>query len=85
MAATSQPFLVHAILAFGSSTLAWEQESMEAKNLAYYHGGIALQGLQSAIGNFTRENADAILAASILLSWQANEWCVRNCIDERWS
>ena len=68
------PFLVHAILAFGSSTLAWEQISADAKNLAYYHGGIALQGLQNAISMFSRENADAVLAASILLSWQANEW-----------
>jgi len=73
-AATSHPFLVHAILAFGSQSLAWERNSADAKNLAYYHGGIALQGLQNAISQFSRENADAVLAASILLSWQANDW-----------
>jgi len=74
MAARDQPFLVHAVLAFGASAMAWEQGNPEQKNLGYYHGGKALEGMQDAISSFSRENADAILAASILLSWQANEW-----------
>ena len=44
--------------------------------MAYEHRGIALKGLHEAIGAFSRENSDAVLAASLLLSWQATEWYV---------
>ena len=63
-----------ALLTFSATHLAWITKSQETTNLAYYHRGVALNGLQSAIGNFSRENSDAILAASILLSWQASDW-----------
>ena len=43
-------------------------------HVSYHHRGLALQGLQQAIGSFSRQNSDAVLAASILLSWQANDW-----------
>ena len=33
-----------------------------------------MQGLHKAIGLFSEDNCEAILAASILLSWQATEW-----------
>jgi hypothetical protein len=42
--------------------------------MAYEHRGVALKGLHEAIGAFSRENSDAVLAASLLLSWQATEW-----------
>jgi len=44
--------------------------------MAYEHRGIALKGLQEAIGAFSPQNSDAVLAASLLLSWQATEWLV---------
>lgn len=62
------------VLAFAATHLAWLTESMETKNLAYHHRGVALKGLHNAIGNFSRGNSDAVLAASILLSWQASDW-----------
>lgn len=65
-----------AILAFSATHLAHETNSMETRNLAYHHRGVALNGLHGAIGNFSEENSDAILAASILLSWQASDWWV---------
>lgn len=43
-------------------------------HLAYQHRGLALKGLQEAIGRFSKGNSDAVLAASILLSWQATDW-----------
>lgn len=43
-------------------------------HLAYQHRGLALKGLQEAIGRFSKQNSDAVLAASILLSWQATDW-----------
>lgn len=62
------------VLAFSAAHLAWLTGSSETNHLAYYHRGIALKGLQEAIGSFSRQTSDAVLAASILLSWQATEW-----------
>ena len=69
-------FVMSAILAFSATRLATESNSTETKNLALQHRGIALNGLHGAIGNFSEDNSDPILAASILLSWQASDWYV---------
>ncbi|KZF23639.1 hypothetical protein L228DRAFT_267618 [Xylona heveae TC161] len=72
--ASSYEFVMHSILAFSATHLAWITESPETNNIAYQHRGIALKGLHEAIGRFSKENSDAVLAASILLSWQAVDW-----------
>ncbi|KAF2087121.1 hypothetical protein K490DRAFT_42886 [Saccharata proteae CBS 121410] len=72
--ASSYPFVMHSILAFSAAHLAWISQSSETRNLAFHHGGIALRGLHEAIGNFSRVNSDAVLASSLLLSWQATDW-----------
>ena len=73
-AAVGHDFVMSSVLALSATHIAWITNSVETKNLAYYHRGVALKGLQAAIGRFSRENSDAVLAASILLSWQASEW-----------
>lgn len=65
---------MHALLGFGSLCLSWDRSSQDAKSLAYQHGAVALQGLQNAISAFSQVNADAVLATSVLLSWQANDF-----------
>ena len=65
---------MNALLALSASHLAWQTKSCGTDNLAYHHRGVALKGLHEAIGAFSRENSEAILAASILLSWQATDW-----------
>lgn len=72
--AKRHPFLMQAVFAFTAFSLAFESGSVEAKGLAYQYGGVALQGLQDAISEFSAENADAVLLASRLLAWQANDW-----------
>jgi len=72
--ASSHPFVMHSILSFSASHLAWISQSTETKNLAYQHGGMALKGLHEALSNFSRANSDAVLASSLLLSWQAQDW-----------
>lgn len=67
---------MHALLGLSASHLSWLTSSSATVQLAYQHRGLALQGLQQAIGNFSRHNADAVLAASILLSWQVTDWYV---------
>lgn len=73
-AAGSNTYFVHAFLGFGSLALAWDRSSQDAKSLAYQHGAVALQGLQNSLSTFSQHNADAILATSVLLSWQANDF-----------
>jgi hypothetical protein len=53
--------------------------------MAYEHRGIALKGLHEDIGAFSRQNSDAVLAASLLLSWQATEWSVICATDNEQS
>ncbi|KAL8693435.1 MAG: hypothetical protein Q9218_001745 [Villophora microphyllina] len=72
-AADGYGFVISGVLAFAATHLAWLTNSTETKNMAYHHRGVALKGLHDAIGHFSQENSDAILAASILLSWQASE------------
>jgi hypothetical protein len=72
-----------AVLALSASHLAWETNDAETEHLAYHHRGVALKGLHEAIGSFSRDNSEAILAASMLLSWQATEWYVSDHMDSR--
>jgi hypothetical protein len=62
------------VLALSASHLAWQTKNPDTQNLAYHHRGVALKGLHEAIGDFSERNSEAILAASMLLSWQATEW-----------
>lgn len=73
-AADGHDFVMSAILAFSAMHIAWLTKSAETKNLAYQHSGIAIKGLHEAIGSFSQDNSDAVLAASILLAWQASDW-----------
>jgi hypothetical protein len=72
--ASSYPYVMHALLSFSANHLAWTQSSPETRNLQIHHGSIALRGLHEAIGSFSPANADAILAASLLMLWQATDW-----------
>ena len=67
---------MHSLLALSASHLAWLTGCPLAANIAFEHRGVALKGLHEAIGSFVRGNSDAVLAASLLLSWQATEWLV---------
>ena len=74
--ASSYPYVMNALLSFSANHLAWQQSSSEIRNLHIQYGTIALRGLHEAIGSFSLENADAVLAASLLLLWQATDWYV---------
>ncbi|KAH9828227.1 Sterol uptake control protein 2 [Teratosphaeria destructans] len=72
--ASGYPYVMHALLSFSANHLAWVTSSKDTRNLYLQHGAIALRGLHEAIGSFSHANADAILAASVLLLWQATDW-----------
>jgi len=67
---------MHAALAFSANHLAWVSQSSETRNLAFNYSAAAMKGLHEAIGSFSKANSDAVLAASLLLSWQSTEWSV---------
>ncbi|OQE68395.1 hypothetical protein PENNAL_c0154G10744 [Penicillium nalgiovense] len=66
-------FVMSSILSFSAFHLAFLTRDQETKQLAFRHKVTALRGLQTALGSFSKENCDAILAASVLLSWQATD------------
>lgn len=67
-------YVMHALLAFSASHITYLNECPVVGIMADEHRGIALKGLQEAISTFSRETSDAILAASLVLSWQATDW-----------
>lgn len=71
---------MHSLLGLSASHLSWLTESPATLQLAYQHRGFAFQGLQESIGKFSKENSDAVLAASILLSWQVTDWLVSHTV-----
>ncbi|KAL3425959.1 hypothetical protein PVAG01_02750 [Phlyctema vagabunda] len=71
---SSYGFVMHALLALSATHLSWLTDCPLTANMAFEHRGIAFKGLHEAIGSFSRQNSDAVLAASLLLSWQATEW-----------
>ncbi|KFA69126.1 hypothetical protein S40285_00002 [Stachybotrys chlorohalonatus IBT 40285] len=68
------PYVMHALLAFSAMHIAFLTDCPLVGSMAYEHKGDALTGLHEAIGSFSRETSDAILAASLVLSWQATDW-----------
>ena len=68
---------MHALLSFSANHLAWDRVSNETKQLQIHYGGLALGGLHEAISSFSHANADAVLAASLLMLWQATDLYVQ--------
>lgn len=72
--AVMSDFVMSSILAFSALHMASVTGSQETLNLSYHYRKIASKGLQSALGTFSKGNCDAVLAASLVLSWQATDW-----------
>ena len=65
-------FVMQALLAYSSTHLArMAGDEMDLPQTALQYRVKALTGLQHAINDFSLENSDAVLAASILMQWQA--------------
>lgn len=65
---------MEAVLSLSAAHLASVAGTVESRQVSFQHGGIAMKGLQDELSKFSRGNADACLAASVLLSWQAGDW-----------
>jgi hypothetical protein len=69
--AFSYDFVMHSLMAWAASHLAFSTNSLDARNIACQYRVLSMQGLQGAIATFGEKNSDAVLCASLLLSWQA--------------
>ncbi|KAH0489857.1 hypothetical protein TgHK011_001350 [Trichoderma gracile] len=67
--ATHYDFVAHTLAAAGAQRLAVRTKSHEASQDAYQYRKQALSGLHRAMGCFSRDNADAVLAASLGCSY----------------
>ncbi|THY42723.1 hypothetical protein D6C98_08819 [Aureobasidium pullulans] len=66
-------FVRHSVCGLASTHLALLTQSSSMVYLAYYYRDLALRGLRESLTVLNRNNVDAMLAASCLLSWQAPE------------
>ena len=67
-------YVLQALLAFSATHLMHLNDCPLVGTMAFEHRGKAFKGLQEAISSFSKDNMDAILAASLVLSWQATDW-----------
>lgn len=65
---------MHALLAFSAMHIAFLTDCPLVGSMAFEHRGRAFNGLHEALNSFSRATSDAILAASLVLSWQATSW-----------
>ncbi|KAI0995721.1 hypothetical protein K3495_g12459 [Podosphaera aphanis] len=67
-------FVMHALLALSATHQNWETGCSLSAYRAYEHRAAAIVGLHKALDSFSQQNSDAALAASLILSWQENDW-----------
>ncbi|KAE9372444.1 hypothetical protein N431DRAFT_504865 [Stipitochalara longipes BDJ] len=62
------------MMAFAASHIGWLTKSDDLHKKAAAYQTSAYRRLRKAIGGFSQETADAVLAATAVLTWQATEW-----------
>jgi hypothetical protein len=71
--AYSHDFVMHAVLGWSATHLSRMTGDKQVIHAAYHHRVQAFEGLRKAINEFSGDNSDAVLGASILLGWQATD------------
>ncbi|KAJ5737312.1 C6 transcription factor RosA-like [Penicillium malachiteum] len=69
--AMSNDFVMSSILGFSAFLMAHLTQKREYKVLGFRYRSMAFNGFRSALKSFPSTNYDGLLAASVLLSWQA--------------
>lgn len=68
------PFVMDALKSVSASHNAWLTQDPAARELSIQHSTTALAGLHQAVGQFSKNNADAVLSATMILSYQSRDW-----------
>jgi hypothetical protein len=71
--ASSYDFVMHSLMAWASSHLAFATSSSDALIISRQYRLLSMQGLQKALQVFNEQNMDAVFSASLLLGWQATD------------
>jgi hypothetical protein len=71
-------FVAYAVMGHSAGRLALVTKISSAFEDATRYRTLALQGLNAAITSFAKDNADAILCASLCLSNQEHDWLVHS-------
>jgi hypothetical protein len=71
-------FVAYAVMGHSAGRLALVTKISSAFEDATRYRTLALQGLNAAITSFAKDNADAILCASLCLSNQEHDWSVHS-------
>lgn len=71
---TTHRFVMDALLAFSAEHISSITNCPMVGKMAFEHRGNALTGLSKAINAFSQANSDAVLGATLVLSWQATDW-----------
>jgi hypothetical protein len=69
-------FLLDCLLSNSATHYTSLTNNPKTAQLALYYRNQGLIGLRHAVSNFSESNADALIAASILLIWYAYDWYV---------
>ena len=72
--ASQYDFVMHALLSLSATHIAITTKSAFLDQVSFAHRGSAFSSLSKAVGSLSCENADAVLAASVILSWQSPDW-----------
>lgn len=72
--ATRHDYTMQSLVALSATHLASTCRSAALDQIAFAHRGNAFRSLSEAVGALDKENSDAVLAASALLSWQSPSW-----------
>lgn len=72
--AASHRFVMDALLAFSAEHISNITGCPMVGKMVFEHRSHAMVGLGKALNAFSEDNSDAILAASLVLSWQATDW-----------
>jgi hypothetical protein len=71
---TEHRFILDCLLGLSAAHHNLISENPETAQLALYYRSQALKGLRLAVSRFSERNADAVIAASILLTWFQCDW-----------
>ena len=62
------------MIVISANRLAYVTKSSAMLEDASFYQSLAVKGLRAALDSFSKENSDAVLAASILLLFQQKTW-----------
>jgi hypothetical protein len=71
---TEHRFILDCVLGLSAAHYSLVSENPDTAQLALYYRSQAFKGVRLGVSRFSERNADALIAASILLTWFQCDW-----------